>query len=130
MIIHIVMWKLKTQPANAAGAQPPATYTDATATSVIAATQEEIQKYQAQAKRDIAEALSKVPGPLKPMQFGEPQIPERAKGYNFALYSLFKDRAALDAYSVSEAHQSVVINVVKPYTEDSMAYDFDVPDEA
>lgn len=59
---HAVMWKLKSQPANAAGAQPPATYTDATATNVIAATQEEIKKYQAQAKHDIAEALSKVPG--------------------------------------------------------------------
>ncbi|KAG9124803.1 hypothetical protein FRC07_010201, partial [Ceratobasidium sp. 392] len=110
------MWKLKTQPPVAV-TDPPSTFTDATATSVIQATQEQNAEYQARAKEEIAAALSKVPGPLVPMQFGPPQLPERAKGYNFALYSKFKDRDALRAYDISEAHQTTVAKHVKPHTE-------------
>ncbi|KAG8745881.1 hypothetical protein FRC12_014423 [Ceratobasidium sp. 428] len=129
MIVHIVMWKLKTQPSVAAP-DPTSTFTDATATSVIQATQEQIDEYQNKAKQEISTALSKVPGPLVPMQFGPPQLPERAKGYNFALYSKFKDRDALRAYDISEAHKTTVANHVKPHTDDVMAYDFELPDDA
>ncbi|QRV74894.1 Dabb domain-containing protein [Ceratobasidium sp. AG-Ba] len=129
MIIHIVMWKLKTQPSVAAS-DPPTTFTDATATGVIQATQEQIAEYQANAMKEISTALSKVPGPMVPMQFGPPQLPERAKGYNFALYSKFKDRAALHEYDISEAHKTTVANIVKPHVEDVMAYDFELPDDA
>ncbi|KAB5595731.1 hypothetical protein CTheo_744 [Ceratobasidium theobromae] len=116
------MWKLKTQPATPSGSQSSATD----------ATQEQIHEFQEKAKREIAAALRQVPGPLATMQFGPPLLPERARGYNFALYSRFKDRAALDAYAISEAHMSVVNNVVKPYTEanETMAYDFEVPNDA
>ncbi|KAG8689759.1 hypothetical protein FRC11_000773 [Ceratobasidium sp. 423] len=75
-----VIWKLKSQPDATGGSQAPAT----TATGVIGATQEQIDAYKAESRREIAEALNKVPGPLVPMQFGPPQLPERAKGYEFA----------------------------------------------
>ncbi|KAJ1307253.1 hypothetical protein OPQ81_001366 [Rhizoctonia solani] len=113
MIVHIVMWKLKGQP------EPTAT-------------QEQIDTFKENSRREIAEALSKVPGPLAPMQFGPPQLPERAKGYDFALYSRFKDLESLKKYAVSDAHVSVVNNIVKPrtITEETMAYDIEVPDDA
>ncbi|CEL55162.1 hypothetical protein RSOLAG1IB_01170 [Rhizoctonia solani AG-1 IB] len=130
MIIHIVMWKLKSQPADATQTQPPATFTDATATGVIQETQEQINAFKENSKREIAEALSKVPGPLSPMQFGAPLLPERSKGYEYALYSRFKDLKHLQDYAVSEAHVSVVNKVVKPRTEESLAYDIEVPDDA
>ncbi|CAE6423017.1 unnamed protein product [Rhizoctonia solani] len=132
MIIHIVMWKLKSQPDDATGSQPPSTFTDATATGVIQATQEQIDAFKENSKREIAEALSKVPGPLAPMQFGPPLLPERAKGYEFALYSRFKNLESLNVYAVSDAHVSVVNNIVKPRTipEATMAYDLEVPDDA
>ncbi|CAE6433903.1 unnamed protein product [Rhizoctonia solani] len=147
MIIHIVMWKLKSQPADATEAQPPATFTDATATGVIQATQEQINTFKENSKREIAEALSKVPGPLVPMQFGAPLLPERSKGYEFgtlkhidfwrylltsnqALYSRFKDLKHLHDYAISEAHVSVVNSVVRPRTEETLAYDLEVPDNA
>ncbi|CAE6461151.1 unnamed protein product [Rhizoctonia solani] len=131
MIIHIVIWKLKSQPDATGGSQVPATFTDATATGVIEATQEQIDAYKAESRREIAEALNKVPGPLVPMQFGPPQLPERAKGYEFALYSRFKDLESLKKYAVSDAHVSVVESVVKPRTipGETMAYDLEVPDD-
>jgi hypothetical protein len=55
------MWKLKTQP-SVAESVPPATFTDATATGLIQATQEQITAYQERAKSEIAAALKKVPG--------------------------------------------------------------------
>jgi predicted HicB family RNase H-like nuclease len=58
------MWKLKSQPADATQTQPPATFTDATATGVIQETQEQINAFKENSKREIAEALSKVPGKL------------------------------------------------------------------
>ncbi|CAE7208965.1 unnamed protein product [Rhizoctonia solani] len=132
MIIHIVMWKLKGSPDADVESNPPTTFTDATATGVIQATQEQIDAYKEDSKREIAEALIKVPGPLAPMQFGPPQLPERAKGYEFALYSRFKDLETLRTYAVSDAHMSVVNNIVKPRTVpgETMAYDFELPDDA
>ncbi|CAE6412021.1 unnamed protein product [Rhizoctonia solani] len=106
MIIHIVMWKLKGSPDAGGESQPPATFTDATATGVIQATQGQIDIYKENSKREIADALRKIPGPLAPMQFGPPQLPERAKGYDFALYSRFKDLESLKTYGVSDAHMS------------------------
>ncbi|KAL5635164.1 hypothetical protein ACGC1H_003006 [Rhizoctonia solani] len=132
MIIHIVMWKLKGSPDAGEESEPPATFTDATATGVIQATQGQIDAFKENSKREIAEALRKVPGPLGPMQFGPPQLPERAKGYEFALYSRFKDLESLQKYAVSDAHMSVVNNIVKPRTvpEATMAYDIEVQDDA
>ncbi|KAF8604612.1 hypothetical protein BDV93DRAFT_555470 [Ceratobasidium sp. AG-I] len=99
-----VMFKLKTQPSLVESTQP-GTFTDATATSAIQATQDEINVYQEKVMEEIAAALKQVPGPLTPMHLGPPLLSERAKGWNFGIYARFKDRAALRAYDVSEAHQ-------------------------
>lgn len=45
-----------------AGATPPATFTDATATGVIEATHGEINAYQEKVMKDISTALKQVPG--------------------------------------------------------------------
>ncbi|KAK1924242.1 hypothetical protein DB88DRAFT_489569 [Papiliotrema laurentii] len=70
-------------------------------------------------------ALKQVPG-AEVMHLGPPAIDARAKGFNWGLYSVFTDRAALDTYAVSEAHVKVVENNVKPNIEDILAYDFEL----
>ena len=59
-----VIWKLKGSPDADEESQLPATFTDATASGVIQATQEQIKIYKENSKREIAEALRKVPGRL------------------------------------------------------------------
>ncbi|CAE6347184.1 unnamed protein product [Rhizoctonia solani] len=110
MIIHFVLFKLKSQPG---------------------ATQEQLDDFKEKAGREIAEALSKVPGPFVPMQFGAPLLTERTKGYDFSLFARFKDRAALNAYAISDEHMSVVNNVIRPRTdiEETIDYDLEIPDD-
>lgn len=49
------------------------------------------------------------------MHLGPPEIDARAQGYNFGLYSVFEDRAALDKYAISDAHVNCVKENVRPY---------------
>ncbi|CAE6445324.1 unnamed protein product [Rhizoctonia solani] len=111
MIIHFVLFKLKNQP----GATP-----------------EQLEDFKEKARREIAEALGKVSGPFVPMQFGPPLLPERAKGYDFALLARFKDRKALDDYAVSPEHLSVVNDIIRPRAEleETIDYDLQIPDDA
>ncbi|KAG8780373.1 hypothetical protein FRC12_023123 [Ceratobasidium sp. 428] len=83
-----------------------------------------------QAKQDIIDSLKDVPGPLKPMQFSAPVSDMRTKGFNFGFIAYFKNREALRAYDISDAHQSAVQNVIKSRIEDFLDYDIDVPDGA
>ncbi|KAJ1305876.1 hypothetical protein OPQ81_010598 [Rhizoctonia solani] len=87
--------------------------------------------FKEKARQEIAEALSKVPGPFVPMQFGAPLLPERAKGYDFALFARFRDREALDKYAVDQEHLSVIENVIRPRTEleKTIDYDLEIPDD-
>ncbi|KAG9110751.1 hypothetical protein FRC07_008160, partial [Ceratobasidium sp. 392] len=98
MIIHLVFFKVKEQP--------------------------DLETV----KQDIINSLKDVPGPLKPMQFSSPISDARAKGLNFGFVAYFKDRDALRAYDVSDAHQSAVENTIKSRIEDFLDYDIDVPD--
>ncbi|CCO33390.1 hypothetical protein BN14_07465 [Rhizoctonia solani AG-1 IB] len=95
------------------------------------ATQEQLDEFKKSARREIADALGKVPGPFVPMQFGAPLLTERTKDYDFALFARFKDRTALDAYAVSDEHTSVVNNVIRPRTEleETIDYDLEIPDD-
>lgn len=105
MIIHFVLFKLK---------------------SPSEATPEQLKDIKEKARREIAEALSKVPGPSEPMQFGPPLLPEKAKGYDFALLARFKDRKALDDYADSPEHLSVVNDVISSRAELAETIDYDL----
>ncbi|KAL1405543.1 hypothetical protein Q8F55_009181 [Vanrija albida] len=72
------------------------------------------------------DALKSVPGPIS-AHLGPPAISDRAKGYNYGLYSVFESREALDTYAVSEAHVKVVVENVRPHVDDVLAYDFELP---
>lgn len=56
-----VMFKLKSQPSQSGSIQT-GTFTDAAATGVTQATQDEIRAYQEKAMEEIAAALKQVPG--------------------------------------------------------------------
>ncbi|WOO85886.1 Stress-response A/B barrel domain-containing protein UP3 [Vanrija pseudolonga] len=71
------------------------------------------------------DALKTVPGPIS-AHLGPPAIHDRAKGFNYGLYSVFESREALDTYAVSEAHVKVVVENVRPNVEDVLAYDFEL----
>lgn len=85
-------------------------------------------------------ALLKVPGPIS-MHVGPPEIDARAKGFNYGLYSVFEDRAALDKYAPSKEHVDTVANNVRPYiegtptaqnhtlTSDILAYDWEISEK-
>ncbi|CAE7055370.1 unnamed protein product [Rhizoctonia solani] len=83
------------------------------------------------ARSEIAEALSKVEGPFVPMQFGAPLFADRAKGYDFALFSRFKDRVALDKYAKDPLHLDVIENVIRPRAvlDETIDYDLHIPDD-
>ncbi|QRV82973.1 Dabb domain-containing protein [Ceratobasidium sp. AG-Ba] len=85
---------------------------------------------QETAKREIADSLKDVPGPIKPMQFSAPISEARTKGLNFGFVSYFKDRYTLREYDVSEAHQRAVNDTIKPRIADFLDYDIEVPDGA
>lgn len=57
--------------------------------------------------------LLKVPGPIS-MHLGPPEIEGRNQGFDYGLYSVFEDRAALDKYAPSKEHQDAVANYVAP----------------
>lgn len=51
------------------------------------------------------------------MHVGPPEIEARTQGWNWGLYSVFEDRAALDKYAVSDAHTDCVKEHVRPYMD-------------
>ncbi|CDZ96826.1 Stress responsive alpha-beta barrel [Phaffia rhodozyma] len=105
-IIHIVLWKL---------APPPSSIT---AVADIAA-------HQAQVKARFQKLLT-VPGVLEGY-VGEPKIADRAKGFDWGFYAVFESMDALKKYAVSDAHMKIVIEDVRPNTQDVLAYDFELP---
>jgi len=99
-IIHIVLWKLK---------KPPVVSEEA----VI------------KAKQAIT-ALKTVPGP-ELMHLGPPLLSERAKGYDWGMYSVFSSKEALKTYNDSDAHIDVrAANVIPHIEADVLAYDFEL----
>ncbi|KAH8785533.1 dimeric alpha-beta barrel [Diaporthe sp. PMI_573] len=54
---------------------------------------------------------------------------ERSKGYEFALVSRHKDRAALAEYQASKEHHDVVSKLLWPFHEDVCRFDFETADE-
>ena len=48
----------------------------------------------------------------------------RSKGYDFALIARFQDRHALEGYLSHPAHQSLVETLVRPNTEETLAFDY------
>lgn len=55
------------------------------------------------------------------MHVGPPEIDARTGGFNWGIYSVFEDRAALDKYAVSEAHTDCVRDHVRPYVQGESA---------
>ncbi|KAH7063484.1 stress responsive A/B barrel domain-containing protein [Macrophomina phaseolina] len=54
---------------------------------------------------------------------------ESSKGFQFALVSYHRDRAALKEYQVSQEHQWVTSTYLFPYKEDITRFDFEVAPE-
>jgi hypothetical protein len=50
----------------------------------------------------------------------------RSQGYQCGLVVRFTDRAALDAYGPHPAHQDVVLNLLAPIREDTIAVDYEI----
>ncbi|KAK0861115.1 hypothetical protein LTR87_017075 [Friedmanniomyces endolithicus] len=54
---------------------------------------------------------------------------DRSKGYQHALLSFHEDRAALLDYQASKEHHEVTSNLMFPYKEDLIRYDFEIAPE-
>ena len=51
---------------------------------------------------------------------------DRSQGFTHGLVVRFTDRAALEAYGPSEAHQHVVQNYIMPIRADVLAVDYEI----
>ncbi|GAB1523553.1 hypothetical protein RhiTH_006703 [Rhizoctonia solani] len=97
-------------------------------------TQDQHDELKEKARREIAEALAKVPGVTTSVC-----LHNCCYIYKFitiwvhsALFARFKDRAALDTYAANDEHRWVIDNVIRPHTdiEETIDYDLEIPDDA
>ncbi|KAF2166443.1 hypothetical protein M409DRAFT_66513 [Zasmidium cellare ATCC 36951] len=54
---------------------------------------------------------------------------ERSQGFHYALLSYHHDRAALEEYQASKEHHKVTTELMWPYKEDLIRFDFEVEPE-
>jgi hypothetical protein len=68
----------------------------------------------------------KIPGILE-VRAGE-DFSGRNQGYTHGAVFLLKDRAALEAYFPHPMHRKLVDELIQPIRDNSLGFDFDVPD--
>ncbi|KAF8756739.1 hypothetical protein RHS01_04566 [Rhizoctonia solani] len=108
-------------------------------------TQDQHDELKEKARREIAEALAKVPvwrtTPCRPNQglrllyafiIAVTYTSSFTIWVHSALFARFKDRAALDTYAANDEHRWVIDNVIRPHTdiEETIDYDLEIPDDA
>ncbi|PWN34710.1 uncharacterized protein FA14DRAFT_160199 [Meira miltonrushii] len=57
--------------------------------------------------------------------WGPPVYTDRAKGFDYGLYSVFKDKAKYEEYRDLPYHKEWISSKVVPNVEDIIAYDFE-----
>ncbi|KAK0521662.1 hypothetical protein OC834_005474 [Tilletia horrida] len=61
------------------------------------------------------------------VEHGPPVYTERAQGFNYGLYTTFKNRADYEVYRDDAGHRDFVKTVMGPNAESVLAYDWDHP---
>ncbi|PWN27969.1 hypothetical protein BDZ90DRAFT_231747 [Jaminaea rosea] len=77
------------------------------------------------AKLDSLKELPIAKTNCQELSWGPPVYSERAKGWNYGLYTKFADKAAFEQYRDDEGHRSFVQTAITPNVDEVMAYDFE-----
>lgn len=80
---------------------------------------------QIEAAIDGLRGLSALLPEILDLSIGE-NFTERSQGFTHGLVVRFADRAGLESYGPSEAHQYVVKNLISPIRADVLALDYEV----
>lgn len=59
------------------------------------------------------------------LAWGPPVYAERAKGWNYGLYTKFRSQAEFERYRDDSGHRDLVKELIVPNTDDVMAFDLE-----